>query len=154
MCVRTEPRSQHACDCGGITWQPAYIFVLAQGSHKAATAAAGARPCSFLRGLVPIPDMHLCCVCAVCADVFTRAMLEAVLGRSGAGDDAAAGQRRRGLGAAARNAAVVAEAYPESEAHAGMGADGELAFGLWAAVKEDVCNAVIVTRQDLTRMQA
>jgi hypothetical protein len=52
-------------------------------------------------------------------------MLAAVLGRQQAGEDAAAGQRRRGLGAAARNAAVVAEAYPESEAHAGMGAGGE-----------------------------
>lgn len=53
-------------------------------------------------------------------------MLEAVLGRQqAADDDAAAGKRRRALGAAARNAAVVAEAYPESEAHAGIGADGE-----------------------------
>jgi hypothetical protein len=52
-------------------------------------------------------------------------MLAAVLGRQQAGEDAAAGQRRRGLGAAARNAAVVAEAYPESEAHAGMGAGGK-----------------------------
>jgi hypothetical protein len=53
-------------------------------------------------------------------------MLEAVLGKQQqAGDDAGAGKRRRALGAAARNAAVVAEAYPESEAHAGTGADGE-----------------------------
>lgn len=57
-------------------------------------------------------------------------MLEAVLGRQEADAavaDAAAGRRRRGgLGASARNAAVVSEAYPESEAHAGTGAaDGE-----------------------------
>jgi hypothetical protein len=71
--------------------------------------------------------MHGCAVLCCAVLCVTRAMLAAVLGRPGAGDDAAAGQRRRGLGAAARNAAVVAEAYPESEAHAGMGADGESA---------------------------
>lgn len=52
-------------------------------------------------------------------------MLEAVLGKQQASEDAAAAKRRRGLGAAVRNAAVVAEAYPESEAHAGTGADGK-----------------------------
>jgi hypothetical protein len=52
-------------------------------------------------------------------------MLEAVLGKQQTGGAAAAGKRRRALGAAARNAAVVSEAYPEGEAHAGIGADGE-----------------------------
>jgi hypothetical protein len=46
-----------------------------------------------------------------------RALLEAVLGKGTAAAKAAAGQQRKRLPAAARNA-VVAEAYNESEAHA------------------------------------
>jgi hypothetical protein len=53
-----------------------------------------------------------CLVASVC-----RALLEAVLGKGAAAAKAAAGQQRKRLPAAARNA-VVAEAYNESEAHA------------------------------------
>lgn len=78
--------------------------------------------------------------------------MEAVLGKqqaAGHDNDAAAatGKRRRGLGAAARNAAVAAEAYPESEAHAGTGADGESRPGAVAAwvlleLQSAVCSGI------------
>lgn len=55
-----------------------------------------------------------------------RAMLAAALGKQlQQRDSGAAAAVRRGVSASARNAAVTAEAYPESEAHAATTAAGE-----------------------------